>query len=325
MVSEEVIDLLEKDLKVEYVLATKLRGNEEVRDQVLARPGRYEELEPNLGVKEVWAEGRRYVVCRNQIEALNDARRREEIVTTLLEKHLNRPCKATTKRAKKLVTSGTFGRYLVEKDGFLEIDPAKVKKDERYDGKWVIRTNTNLPKEEVARLYKKEVGIEHDFRDLKSFIELRPVFHRLDPRVRAHVFVCILAKIVARELETRLHRNSYVGSSVQSVLMELARIRVAEIGSGDDRRYVRTRLTDPQKMLFQKLEMDPSRIPWRLPAYEVACPRRTRLDHVDMETARQERIAVRREVWEALREVDRITRAAAKRKTPRKRPPKSAT
>jgi hypothetical protein len=326
MVSEEVISLLEDDLKVEYVLATKLRGNEEVRDEVLSRPGRYEELEPNLGVKEVWVENRRYVVCRNQIEALNDVRRREEIVGTLREKHLGRPCKATTKRAKKLVTSGSFGRYLVEQDGFLEIDPAKVAKDERYDGKWVIRTNAKLTTEEAARLYKKEVGVERDFRDLKSFIELRPVFHHLDARVRAHVFVCILAKIVARELETRLHRNSYVGSSVQSVLMELARIRVAEIGAGDERRYVRTRLTPPQEMLFRRLEMDPARLPWRLPVYELESPRRTRLDHVDMETARQERLAIRREIWEQLREVDRVSRKAApKRKPPRKRPPKSAT
>lgn len=325
MVSEEVIDLLEKDLKVEYVLATKLRGNQEVRDEVLSRPGRFLELEPNLGVKEVWVEGRRYVVCRNLIEGEADARRRAEIVATLREKHLDRPCEAKTKRAKKLVTSGSFGRYLVERDGFLAIDEAKVVQDERYDGKWVVRTNTSLSSEAVARLYKTEVGVERDFRDLKSFIELRPVFHQLDERVRAHVFVCILAKIVARELETRLHRNSYVGSSVQSVLMELARIRVAELGAGDDRRYVRTRLTPSQEMLFRRLEMDPARLPWRLPAYDLERPRRTRLDHVDMETARQERIAVRREIWEQLREVDRVARKAdPKIKSPKKPPPKSA-
>ena len=56
--------------------------------------------------------------------------------------------------------SKTFGRYLVEKDGFLEIDPAKVERDARYDGKWVLRTNAELTPVEGARLYKKEVGID---------------------------------------------------------------------------------------------------------------------------------------------------------------------
>jgi hypothetical protein len=321
MISEEIVRYLGEDLKVEYVIATKLRGDDEVRDNVLARPGRYDEVEEKLGVKEVYAEGRRYVVCRNLVEAANDERRRAEIVSTLREKHLDRPCAAKTKRAKKLVTSGTFGRYLVEKNGFLEIDPARVERDARYDGKWVLRTNADLTPVEAAKLYKKEVGIERDFRDLKGFIELRPMFHQLEPRVRAHVFVCVLAKTVARELETRLHRNAYVGSSVASVLMELGRIRVVEAGEGAELRYLRTRITPDQEMLYRRLEIDPSRLPWRLPAYPLARPRRTPLDHPQLEEQRQVRLEARHIAWEALREVDRETARAARRSAKKPPPP----
>lgn len=320
MISEDVIRFLGDELKVEYVIATKLRGDDEVRDQVLSRAGRYEEVDEKLGVKEVFVEGRRYVVCRNLVEAANDERRRAEIVTTLREKHLDRPCDASTKRGKQLVVSRSFGRYLVEKDGFLEIDANKVEADARYDGKWVLRTNAKLTPIEAARLYKKEIGIERDFRDLKGFIELRPMFHRLEPRVRAHVFICVLAKAVARELETRLHRNAYIGSSVASVLMELGRVRVAEVGEGESRRYLRTRLTPDQEMLYRRLEIDPARLPWRLDAYPVARPRRTRLDHPEAEEQRQERIEARHIAWEALREVER-ERARSRRRAATESPP----
>ncbi|MGH7855964.1 MAG: IS1634 family transposase [Candidatus Binatia bacterium] len=310
MISEEVIGLLESELKVEYVLATKLRGDKEVRDEVLSRAGRYDELERKLGVKEVWVDDRRYVICRNQVEAEADAARRREIIATLLEKHLDRACTASSKRGKQLAVNKSFGRYLVERNGLLEIDAEKVATDARYDGKWVVRTNTKLSAEEVARLYKEEVAIERDFRDMKSMIELRPLFHHLEPRVRAHVFVCVLAKLVARELETRLHRNEYKGSSVASVLRELGRVKVVEVGNAEERRYVRTRLTSDQERLYRLLDMDPAHLPWRLPVYPVARPRRTALDHVEMEALRQERLEAKEIAWQALREVDRAATRA---------------
>jgi len=162
--------------------------------------------------------------------------------------------------------------------------------------------------------------MERDFRDLKGFIELRPMFHHLEPRVRAHVFVCVLAKAVARELETRLHRNAYIGSSVANVLKELGRIHVVEAGEDAERRYLRTRITPDQEMLYRKLEIDPSRLPWRLPAYPTERPRRTPLDHPELEEQRQVRLEARHIAWEALRDVDR-ERARTKRRSAKKPPP----
>lgn len=305
MISEEVIDLLENKLKVEYVIATKLRSSAVVRDQVLARAGRFRELERQLGVKEVVVDGVRYVICRNKVEVAGDARRRDEIIETLQKKHLNRPCAATTQRAKKLVTHKTFGRYVKEKGGFVVLDTAKIKREARYDGKWVLRTNTDLPTEEVARLYKKQVGIERDFRDIKSFIELRPVRHRIEPRIRAHVLVCVLAKVLARELETRLHSTGFIGTSIEAVLQELGRLHVTEIGTGDDRRFVRARLHPAQQDLFRRLGIDPAALPWRLPVYRVTRPRRTKLDNVKAEEKRQQRKQGRHEAWLAERKTDR--------------------
>lgn len=309
MVSEEVIALFE-ELKVDYVIATKLRTDGEVRDNVLSRAGRFRELDEQLGVKEVYCDGRRYVVCRNPVEVEADARRRAEIIDTLKKKHLDKPCNASTKRAKSLVTSKTFGRYVSEENGLVVLDPAKVERDARYDGKWVLRTNLTseqAPKEEVARLYRLEVGIERDFREIKTFFELRPVYHRLEPRVRAHVFVCVLAKVVARELETRLHRSGFVGTSVDAVLKELGHLQVVEIGDGDARRYVRARLQPVQQDLFKRLGIDPDKLPWRLPVYPVEQPRKVRLDNVDAETRRQERKRARHALWLAAQKLPKTT------------------
>lgn len=299
MISEKVIDLLERELKVEYVIATKLRSDGDVRDRVLSRAGRFRELDRQLGVKEVIASGVRYVVCRNPVEVAADAARRAEIIETLNKKHLDRKCKASLKRAKRLVTHKTFGRYVTEKNGLIVLDPAKVKRDARYDGKWVLRTNTALSTEEVARLYKQQVNIERDFRDIKSFMEIRPVYHRIEPRVRAHVLICVLAKVVARELEVRLHRTGFVGTSVDAVLEELGRLHVTEVGTGDDRRFVRARLHPAQQDLFRRLGIDTAALPWRLPVYKTARPRRIKLDNVQAEEQRQRRKQARHQAWEA--------------------------
>jgi len=308
MISEKVIRFFEDELKVDYIIATKLRTEAEVRDSVLGRAGRFREIDEQLGVKEVYCEGRRYVVCRNPVEVEADARRREEIIETLKKKHLDRPCGATTKRAKKLVTSASFGRYLTEKKGFVVLDQDKVQRDARYDGKWVLRTNlpaVRVPKEEVARLYKLEGGIEHDFREIKTFFELRPIYHRIEPRVRAHVFVCVLAKVVARELETRLHRSGFIGTSTDAVLKELGHVQVVEVGQGDERRYVRARLQPAQEDLFRRLSIDPASLPWRLPLYPIERPRKTRLDNVQAERRRQARKRARHEAWLLTRQARR--------------------
>lgn len=300
MISKAVIRFLEETLKVEYIIATKLRGDEEVRNRILSRQGRFLELDEQLGVKEVFYYGRRHVVCRNKIEVEADAARRAEIVETVRTKHLDRPCRASTKRAQKLLTNAAFGRYLTAVDGLVVLDPKKIAGDARYDGKWVLRTNirsTDAPKEEIARLYKKESAIERDFRDLKSFFELRPIYHRVEPRVRGHVFVCVLAKVVARELEVRLHRSGFVGTSVEAVLDELSRVRVTEVGAGDTRRFVRGRLTSEQEALYRHLEINPHSLPRRLPAYATRRPRRTRLDNVKAEQERQARKQKRHAAW----------------------------
>ena len=137
MVSAEVIAGLE-ERKLGYILGTRLRWAREVRDVVLSHPARYQVVAEDLKVKEVRVEGRQYVVCLNPDEAAKDQMDREAILEALERKLSQGP--------KALVGNREFRQYFrVEKDA-IRIDPRKVGAEARYDGKWVLRTNSDPPR-----------------------------------------------------------------------------------------------------------------------------------------------------------------------------------
>jgi hypothetical protein len=98
-----------------------------------------------------------------------------------------------------------LGRWLRQTpSGRLVLDKAKIAAEARLDGKYLLSTSDpDLSAEDVALGYKNLLEAERGFRDLKSNIELRPVFHRLEPRIRAHVLLCWLALLLIRVAERR--------------------------------------------------------------------------------------------------------------------------
>jgi transposase len=85
----------------------------------------------------------------------------------------------------------------------------KIQWESRFDGKWVLITNTNLSAEEVALKYKELWQVEQVFRDVKSILETRPVYHQKDENIRGHVFCSFLALVLRKELDRRLEERSY--------------------------------------------------------------------------------------------------------------------
>ena len=77
----------------------------------------------------------------------------------------------------------------------------------RYDGKWVLTTNTNLCAKASALKYKQLWMVESIFRSMKSLLETRPIFHKCDATIRGHVFCSFLALLLRKELENRLRRS----------------------------------------------------------------------------------------------------------------------
>jgi transposase len=203
MISKDTVTKLEAD-NWPYILGARMRNQKEVREDVLSRTGRYQVVETHgapLKVKEVFVEGRRYVVCLNENEAKKDAADRQAIVVGLGE--------ALKKGDKSLVGNKGYRKYLSTDGRHFRIDEDKVKAESRFDGKWVLRTNTTLPAQEVALKYKQLWIVEHLFRSAKSLLDTRPVFHKYDRTIRGHVFCSFLALVLRRALQDRLDAKGY--------------------------------------------------------------------------------------------------------------------
>jgi hypothetical protein len=253
MISRETIAALEQDERGwRYILGARMRRQNEVKDEVLARAGRYRVVHPKrvasddpspLKVKEVWVDDRRYIVCLNDDEARKDAADREAIVAALREQ--------LRSGDKSLVGNKGYRRYLGGggPDHF-RIDEAKVAEDARYDGKWVLRTNTELDSAEVALQYKRLSMVEQWFRSCKSLLQTRPIYHRCDATIRGHVFCSFLALILRQELQSRLEERGHEFEWAD-VIADLERLQVVEVEQDGKRFLLRTEVQGTCGKVFQ--------------------------------------------------------------------------
>ena len=192
-----------------YILGEKLRSGSAEAAAALSRPGRYATVADNLRVKEVRiSEHERFVVCHNPDTADRDAAIRADMIDKLRELINDTDKLSERKRAELrgvISTKPGLNRYLrVTPSGLLRIDAAAITAEAKLDGKYLLRTSDpHLSAEDVALGYKQLAAIENAWRDMKHVIDLRPVFHRLEDRIRAHVLLCWLALLLIRITETR--------------------------------------------------------------------------------------------------------------------------
>ncbi|MGC8894611.1 MAG: IS1634 family transposase, partial [candidate division WOR-3 bacterium] len=201
MISEENMRLM-ASAGYDYIVGARMSSHH--TRETLSRPGRYHRIEregkPDLMVKEAIIDGERYIVCYNPEEAERDRAMREEIIMKLEQGLATDP--------KSLINNKGYRRFLKSARGSFEIDYEKVKEAEGYDGKYVIKvSDPKLTSESAALAYRELWRIERAFRTLKSSLEIRPMYHWTDRRIEAHVFVCFLALVMARELELRLNKG----------------------------------------------------------------------------------------------------------------------
>ena len=209
MISAETLAEVELR-KWQYILGVRMRSSTEAK-AVVARAGRYAEVHPKsddrddpspLKVKEVWVEdARRYVVCVNEDQATKDRHDREAVVASLRE--------ALSHGDKSLVGNKGYRKYLRAGGKQFAVDEDKIQEEARYDGKWVLTTNTDLPTDEVALKYKQLWMVEDVFRSMKSLLDTRPIFHQRDETIRGHVFCSFLALLLRKELQDRLARKEW--------------------------------------------------------------------------------------------------------------------
>lgn len=204
MISRKTIAEL-KSNSIQHILGVRMRLQKDITPSVL-NDGPWETIhglrrsskDPSpLSVKETMIDGRRYVVCDNPEEAKTDAEMREHIVAALKEK--------LKSGDKGLVGNKGYRRYLAsEKSGHFTINEKKIQEEVAYDGKWVLTTDTDLTAAEVAMKYKQLLVVEKIFRDMKTILKTRPIFHKRDETIRGHVFCSFLALVLRKELDLAL-------------------------------------------------------------------------------------------------------------------------
>ena len=231
-----------------WIAGERMRDGSPDAAEALARAGRYQIVRDNLRVKEVTLAStpdRRWIVCHNPAEAERDKAKRDATITRLEDElatiaagRARDAARAKKTKGKKKVSDEThrkaecalrdhktLGRYLRQTaTGRLQIDRAKIRSEERLDGKYLLSTSDpDLSAEDVALGYKNLLEAERGFRDLKSTLELRPVFHRLEPRIRAHVLLCWLALLLTRVAERRC------GTTWRRINTELGRVHAVTL------------------------------------------------------------------------------------------------
>ncbi len=237
-----------------YIAGVKLRDGKEQTAAALGRPGRYRPVRDNLEIKEITiGDGearRRYVLVRNPQEALRDRAAREKTVARLKEELSlikDRGEGGHTKAVCRLVKHETYGRYLkLSKKGKPVLNLEKIKAEEKLDGKYLLRTSDDtLSAEDTALGYRQLLQVEDAFRTLKTRLELRPMHHRLEERIRAHVLLCWLALLLIRVAENRS------GSTWLKIRDIVQRVHLGEFRGKDGAFWQSSELNPAQAAAFK--------------------------------------------------------------------------
>lgn len=245
MISEQNLHMLE-DLKQEYIIGVRMRQMESGLRAVLLDD--YHKgatrLSSNLWVKEQEIEGRRYIVCHNPEQARIDALNREYFRTIIQRK-------VVELNDKSWIIKNGYKKYLKLSGDIIEgIDYDRLEKEKIYDGKWILLTNTKIDFPEVARHYKSLCQIESAFKDLKSTLDVRPIYHWTERRIRGHIFICFLALVLELGLKNKLQKVSY-----DKLIDDLKKVGVSLIKVKGEERIKRTRIPEEVRYAFEQLKL----------------------------------------------------------------------
>jgi transposase len=262
-----------------FIAGMRMRDGNPLAAQALSRQGRYQQVRDNLRVKEVRVDGAgdvRFIICHNPGQAERDRAQREQAIERIAAEmdRIKAQRERDTARARAGQLAGkariraedahvraecalrdhpTLRRWIRQQpSGRLVIDRAKVKAEANLDGKYLLATSDpDLSPGDTALGYKNLLEAEHGFRDLKSELLLRPVFHRLEHRIRAHVLICWLALLLTRVAERSCDQ------SWRHIRRETARLKQVTLTGQAGTITQTTPLRPEQKTIYQALSITP--------------------------------------------------------------------
>jgi hypothetical protein len=259
-----------------YIVGEKLRLGSREAAAALSRQGRYHVVDGGLRVKQVRIDDGthrdRFVICHNPERAVRDRVVREQILARLALEIAGSDKLGAAKRAElrgALQTKPAFNRFLRQtKTAKLRIDRAAAAREAKLDGKYLLRTSDeSLSATDIALGYKALYEAERGWRDLKSTIDLRPVHHRREDRIEAHVQLCWLALLLLRVAEVE------AGDTWRNIRNELDRMHLVTLATSHGTVSQRTELTHPERQILKALDLpEPARFHDFTPLADTADP-----------------------------------------------------
>jgi transposase len=244
----------------DYIIGEKLRvGTDGAAVEALHRKGRFRVLENGLAIKDVILDAgtvaeRRFIIVKNPEAETRDRVIRDQIVDTAkrkLEELSQYTGKAHTKAACALRSHSAYGRYITQDEkGVLRIDTAKIASESLLDGKFLVSTSSmKMDAADVVAGYKQLWAIERVFRDMKNILDIRPVYHHLDDRIRSHILICWLAMVLVRYAENMTDKSWY---QIETALADLT---TGLIESDKVKLWYCSDISDEAKDIFKRLNI----------------------------------------------------------------------
>ena len=251
MISRDIIKLLtqDQDAPFRYVLGCRMRRQKGVNEEVLSRAGRYRTIRENLEVKEVRVGDRRYIVCRNPLEARKDKAVREALLAKL-ERII------AEQGPKALIGNRGYARFLKLDKGSVSINREAIENDARLDGKFVLTTNTDLTPDDVALTYKSLWRVERTFREQKSTLEVCPIYHHCHHMAIGHIAASFLALRLEVDLQRRLDERK-VEVSWPDLMRDLGQVQSIVLDLDGNRYRLRSEMIGSSYQAFQAAGVRP--------------------------------------------------------------------
>lgn len=229
-------------------------------------------------------ENQRFLLCLNTQKRQDDRQYRQECINAITEQlsKLNlslgkNKCIKTRdeamKRAGAILKLNTSGKYFKVKTtdstknslGFelsYEIIKNKLENDEKLDGTFIIQTNQeNYTGEKLIKIYKNLSTVENAFKIIKNDLDIRPMYHWKEERVKGHVYICVLAYFIVNAIEYKAQKSK-LNKSARKILKELSKISLLDINLPDkQKRYALTTIDKKQKEILRAFNIKKVGVP----------------------------------------------------------------
>ena len=254
MLSKANIELVSEDLGMSYIFGERLKNTSREIQNMFLDKSRYDKdwtYDKNnnsivIQYYSVYVGDKRIISTFSKKRAAKDKHQREMKVAKA-KQFLKEPSKLNAKaRHHYLKKTGSQSYELNEK---------KIKADEKFDGILAISTNVDeLTEVQVLEQYRHLFRIEHSFRTMKTLLEIRPMFHWTDKRIRGHVCMCFVSLAMLRNTELRLKKAGHDWSE-NKIVKTLDRMQVSEIEQDGEKYFLRSKIEEDQQILTKVFKL----------------------------------------------------------------------